>query len=150
LDQYIVHRNKIAQSISLEIGKAITHAYGDVDYDIGYMRWHLEHAEQMLSPEIIYQNQHGVHTQYYEARGVTAVISPWNYPSSQRVREVIPALLAGNAIIYKSASACIWTVKLLNDLLITQLPDNVFQPVYGDGTLGDELTKLPVSQIIFT
>jgi acyl-CoA reductase-like NAD-dependent aldehyde dehydrogenase len=150
LDQYIAHRDEIAQSISLEIGKAITHSYADVDYDIGYVRWHLEHAQQILSPEIIYQDEHEVHTQYYEARGVTAVISPWNYPTSQRVREVIPALLAGNTIIYKSASACIWTAKLLSDLLISSLPAGVFQPIYGNGDLGNELTKLPVAQIIFT
>ncbi len=150
LDQYIAHRDQIAQSISLEIGKAITHSYADVDYDIWYIRWHLEHAAQILSPEIIHQDERGVHTQYYEARGVTAVISPWNYPTSQRVREVIPPLLAGNTIIYKSASACMRTAKLISDLLISSIPAHVFQLVYGNSTLGNELTKLPVSQIIFT
>lgn len=150
LDQYITHRDEIAQSISMEIGKAITHSYADVDYDIGYIRWHLKHAQQILAPEVVYQDEHGTHTQYYEARGVTAVISPWNYPSSQRVREVIPPLLAGNTIIYKSASACMRTAKLISDLLISCLPDHVFQPIYGDRNLGNELTKLPVAQIIFT
>jgi acyl-CoA reductase-like NAD-dependent aldehyde dehydrogenase len=150
LTLYVSHRDEIAQSISLEIGKAITHSYADVDYDIGYIRRHLDHAEQILSPEVIYQDEQGIHTQYYHARGVTAVISPWNYPTSQRVREIIPALLAGNTIIYKSASASIWTTKLLSDLLISCLPTHVFQPIYGDGSLGHELTKLPVAQIIFT
>lgn len=150
LDQYIAHRDQIAQSISLEIGKAITHAQADLDYDIGYIHWHLEHAAQILWPEIVHQDEHGIHTQYYEARGVTAVISPWNYPSSQRVREVIPALLAGNTIIYKSASACMRTAKLISDLLIACVPRGVFQPIYGDSNLGNELSKLPVAQIIFT
>lgn len=150
LDQYIAHRDQIAQSISLDIGKAITHSYADIDYDIWYISRHLEHAQQILSPEVVYKDENGIHTQYYEARGVTAVISPWNYPTSQRVREVIPPLLAGNTIIYKSASACMWTAKLISDLLISCVPKDVFQPIYGNGNLGDELTKLPVSQIIFT
>ena len=34
LNHYIAHRDQIAQSISLEIGKAITHSYTDIDYDI--------------------------------------------------------------------------------------------------------------------
>lgn len=150
LTLYVDHRDEIAQSISLEIGKAITHSYADVDYDIGYIRWHLEHAAQILWPEIVHQDEHATHTQYYEARGVTAVISPWNYPSSQRVREVIPPLLAGNTIIYKSASACMRTAKLISDLLIACVPEHIFQPIYGDSNLGNGLTKLPVAQIIFT
>ena len=150
LDLYIHHRDQIAQFISMEIGKAITHSYADIDYDIWYIRRHLEHAQQILSPEIIYQDQHETHIQYYEARGVTAIISPWNYPSSQRVRQVIPPLLAGNTIIYKSASACMWTAKFISDLLISCLPAHTFHTIYGDSHLGNELTKLAVSQIIFT
>ncbi len=78
------------------------------------------------------------------------MISPRNYPTSQRVWEVIPPLLAGNTIIYKSASACVWTAKLMSDILISVLPHGVFQSVYGSSALGDELIRLPVELLIFT
>lgn len=150
LKLYQAQREEIARSVSLEIGKAITHALADVDYDIGYIQWHLDHAESILAPELIHEDEQGRHTAYYEPKGVAVVISPRNYPTSQWVWEVIPPLLAGNTIIYKSASACMQTAKLMSDLLISCLPAGVFQAVYGPSSLGNELTKLPVELIIFT
>ena len=147
---YKAHRSTIAEYISLEIGKAITHSLADVDYDINYIERHLEHAEEILASETIYKDQHTQHIAYYEAIWVAAVISPWNYPSSQLVWQIIPPLLAGNTIIYKPASACMWTAKCINDLLLNCLPHGVFQPIYGSSILWNELTKLPVDLIIFT
>lgn len=150
IDLYISHQESIAQSISLEIGKAITQSRADIEYDIGYIQWHLDHAQDILAHHIIYQDDASTHTWYYHGSGLAVVISPWNYPSSQRVRQIIPPLLAGNTVIYKCASACVRTSKLINDVLISCLPADVFIPVYGDSELGNHLTQLPVSMVIFT
>ncbi|MEY3197740.1 MAG: hypothetical protein RL023_385 [Candidatus Parcubacteria bacterium] len=136
--------------MSKEIGKAITHALGDIDYDIGYIQRHLDNAERILNPEIIHQDETSFHTTYYESKGVAAVISPRNYPTSQFIREVIPPLLAGNTILYKPATACMRTGKLLVDMITKILPEDVLLPVYGQSDIGNELTKLPMDMIIFT
>lgn len=150
LHEYTIIWKEIALSISKEIGKPITHSLADIDYDIGYIQWHLDNAEQILSPEIIHQTDSELHTAYYEPKWVAAVISPRNYPTSQRVRQVIPPLLAGNTILYKSASACMRTGKLLSDLIIKHLPDWVFIPLYGDSSLWQALIDLPTNLTIFT
>jgi acyl-CoA reductase-like NAD-dependent aldehyde dehydrogenase len=150
LDIYKQERDKLATTMSQEIGKAITHALWDIDYDIGYIQRHLDNAENILSPEIIHQDATTTHTAYYDPKGVATVISPWNYPTSQFIWEVIPPLLAGNTILYKPATACMRTGKLLVDMITKILPENVLIPIYGQSDVGNELTKLPVDMIIFT
>jgi acyl-CoA reductase-like NAD-dependent aldehyde dehydrogenase len=150
LELYKSNRELLATTISKEIGKAITHSLADIDYDIGYIQRHIEHAEEILASEIMYQDESTIHTAYYEAKGVAAVISPRNYPTSQFVWEVIPPLLAGNTILYKPATACMRTGKLLVDIITKILPEDVLIPVYGQSDIGNELTKLPVDMIIFT
>lgn len=147
---YVDQKDYIAKLISLEIGKAISHAKADLDYDIGYIQWHLDNAEAILKPEVTYEDEYSAHTAFYEAHGVVGVISPWNYPSSQRVWEIIPPLLAGNVIIYKCSSACMRTAQYINNLLLSCLPPWVFQPIYGDSNIGSELTKLELDLFVFT
>lgn len=150
LDEYKIIWKQIALSISKEIGKPITQSLADIDYDIWYIQRHLDNAEHILSPEIIHQTDSELHTAFYEPKWIATVISPRNYPTSQWVRQVIPPLLAGNTILYKSASACIRTGKLMSDLIIKHLPDWVFISFYGDSSLWKALIDLPTDLTIFT
>ncbi len=137
--------------MSREMGKAITHALADVAYDLGYIQRHLDHAQEILAPSVIRNDDQGRHTAYYDPSGVALVISPRNYPSSQRVREIIPALLAGNTIIYKPASACMMTAQMLTQALQLSLPPDVVQSVYGSGdVVGDALLGLSIDIVICT
>jgi succinate-semialdehyde dehydrogenase/glutarate-semialdehyde dehydrogenase len=150
LDEYKIIWKEIALSISKEIGKPITQSLADIEYDIGYIQWHLDNAMQILAPEVIYETENSLHTAYYEPKWVATVISPRNYPTSQWVRQVIPPLLAGNTILYKSASACMRTGKIMSDLVIKHLPEWVLIPFYGDSSLWQALIDLPTDLTIFT
>ena len=87
---------------------------------------------------------------YREPKGVAAVISPRNYPSTLLIREIIPTLLAGNTVMYKPASACMRTAKLICDMLISVLPQDVCIPVYANAVVGQALVELPTDLTIFT
>ena len=150
LDIYKSKRNEIATSISMEIGKPITQSLADVDYDIWYIEWFLVNAENILMDEIIYEDGNSRHIVKHNPIWVMAVISPWNYPTSQRIREVIPTLIAGNTVIYKCSSSCIRTANILNQILESVLPKGIFGYIYGSSELGDELIKWDCDGIIFT
>ena len=122
----------------------------DIDYDIAYLQRHIDNAEKILDCEIVFEDDTSKHIQYFEPKGVAAVISPRNFPSSQFIWQVIPPLLAGNTIIYKPASACMRSAKLISDLLISVLPTNTFQLVLGDSELGNSLVQLETDMTIFT
>ena len=68
LQDYQDHKIEVATSISKEIGKPTTQALADVDYDINYIQWHLSNARQVLSPEVVHEDETSIHTMYFEPK----------------------------------------------------------------------------------
>ena len=76
----------------------------------------------------------------HEPLGVIANISAWNYPYFVGGNVFIPALLAGNAVLYKPSEFATLTGLAIARLLHTSgIPDNVFIPLIGGGAVGAAL-----------
>lgn len=152
LETYKATRDQVAQQITADINKPITQSYADVDYDMWYIQWMCDHAEQALpDSEIVYQDETSIHTALHQPLWVCAVISPRNFPSSQRVRQVIPTLLAWNSVIYKPSSQCFPTAKLLSDMLISSLPNQyIYQVMYCSGSEFSKILDWDIDAVIFT
>jgi len=91
----------------------------------------------------------------YEPLGVVAVISPWNYPFSTPMALVIPALIAGNAVILKPSEITPCTGALIGDLVVrlagtSKFPPALLQVVQGDGALGAALVDGAPDKMFFT
>src|SRR6187402_2430742 len=93
----------LAQLISLENGKAISDARGEVAYAAEFFRWYAEEAVRItgelgLSPSganrILVQ---------YQPIGIALLITPWNFPAAMATRKIAPALAAGCTCILKPA-----------------------------------------------
>jgi aldehyde dehydrogenase (NAD+) len=88
-----------------------------------------------------------------EPWGVIGVITPWNSPLNQAIREVAPALAMGNTVVVKPASETSVTTMLFGRIAkAAGLPDGVYNAVAGDGsTTGAALVKHPlVRKVAFT
>ena len=89
-----------------------------------------------------------------EPIGVVGIISPWNWPAMLMIREVAPALAAGNAAILKPASRTPITSTSIVSLIdeIEEFPAGIINIVTGPGSLiGNELTVNPkVNALSFT
>jgi aldehyde dehydrogenase (NAD+) len=96
------------------------------------------------------------HTLLYSMRvplGVVAIITPWNFPLSIPVWKIAPALVTGNTVVYKPASATpIMGIKLAKLFLDAGLPAGVLNIITGSGgTLGDALvTDERIDGVSFT
>ena len=86
------------------------------------------------------------------ARGVTAVISPWNSPVLLSFKRIFPALAAGNPVVVKPATQCPLAVMECIRIVASHLPEGVLQAVMGSGgTVGEQLATDPrVRAIAFT
>ena len=83
--------------------------------------------------------------------GVVAVISPWNYPFMLPAGIVLPALVAGNAVILKPSELTPSCAVLLTDLLHEAgVPRDVMQVLPGDGSTGAALVAADVDKVFFT
>jgi succinate-semialdehyde dehydrogenase/glutarate-semialdehyde dehydrogenase len=84
--------------------------------------------------------------------GVVGVISPWNYPFSIPFSEVVTALLAGNAVVVKTATETQWVGRILEEcFLAAELPQGLFNYVNIPGSLaGDAFLKNGIDKLFFT
>jgi acyl-CoA reductase-like NAD-dependent aldehyde dehydrogenase len=82
---------------------------------------------------------------------VIANISAWNYPYFVGSNVFVPALAAGNAVLYKpSEFATLTGLKIAEMLHAAGVPDDVFVPVIGGGEIGAALLRQPIDGVFFT
>jgi acyl-CoA reductase-like NAD-dependent aldehyde dehydrogenase len=85
------------------------------------------------------------------ALGVVGNISAWNYPWFVGGNVFVPALLMGNAVVYKPSEWATLTGQAMARLLhASGVPQDVFVPIYGDGTTGEALLGQDLDGIFFT
>ncbi|MBI3955631.1 aldehyde dehydrogenase family protein [Candidatus Gottesmanbacteria bacterium] len=150
-DEFIKHKEMIALLVTREIGKPITEAKSDLDWDDGYFQDFLNHGATYLEDEIPYQKNGKSHRIVFEPLGVAAVIVPWNYPFGNFMWGVIPNLIAGNTVVFKHSEECPLVGKLIDEMMDSlHLPEGVFSQVYGDGKVGELLVNQEIDLIWFT
>lgn len=88
----------------------------------------------------------------FEPYGVVAILSPWNYPFSIPMADIVIALLTGNTILLKTSEAVLPVAKLIDDLFQwAYLPKGLVNVVFGDGRTGGYIVSSPrVKKIVFT
>src|SRR3954464_12791009 len=86
----------------------------------------------------------------YQPRGVSGVIGPWNYPLTNCFGDGLPALAAGNAVIFKPSEVTPFTTMLMQECMRDAgLPDGVMQVATGRGETGAALVD-SVDYVMFT
>lgn len=106
----------LAALITIEQGKPLAEARGEVLYGASFVEWFAEEGKRVYG-EVI--PSHGVDKRLLTLRqpvGVVAAITPWNFPLAMITRKVAPALAAGCAIVVKPAEATPLTAYALCEL----------------------------------
>ena len=87
----------------------------------------------------------------YHAIGVMAVLGPFNFPAHLPNGHIVPALIAGNTVVFKPSEKTPGTGQLLCKLWkAAGLPDGVLRVVQGDGSVGADLLGCDVNGVLFT
>ncbi len=146
------HFEEIAQLIAEETGRPITNTRsGNVQGGLDYLEAYIAMAEQYLAPEVTHETATEIHEVIREPWGVVACICPWNYPYMNVIWQCGQALLAGNTVVYKNSEENPLFAQLMVKLFAeSDVPDGVFNVVYGDGTVGDQLAHADIDMISFT
>ena len=111
------------------------------------------HAERILEPRQIslHLMKHRKSTIHLMPRGVVGVISPWNYPFQLPLRDVITALVAGNAAVLKPSEVTpLIALKAKEIWDGAGLPEDLFQVVTGYGPTGAALIDSGIQFLVFT
>jgi succinate-semialdehyde dehydrogenase/glutarate-semialdehyde dehydrogenase len=94
----------LAMLISLENGKALRDARGEVAYAAEFFRWNAEEAVRIVGDFSIAPSGGNHIVVGYEPIGICVLITPWNFPAAMATRKIAPALAAGCTVILKPAS----------------------------------------------
>lgn len=100
----IERREMLAELISLENGKALPDARGEVTYAAEFFRWFAEEAVRLNGD--IYTAPSGANKIIVEHQpiGVAVLVTPWNFPAAMATRKIAPALAAGCTCVLKPAT----------------------------------------------
>lgn len=140
-----------ARRLTQDMGKPISHAAGEVKATRARVQFFLDNIHSVLQHEVVNQKDALVEKISREPLGVIANIAPWNYPWFVSCNVYAPALLTGNAILYKPSEFALRTGEFQMELLHKAgVPKEVIAPVYGAGDVGAELLRLPVNGVFFT
>lgn len=131
---------EFAQTISREIGCPIDLARTQqVDTALNHIRATLDAADGLRNDTPVLPNQ-PAHRVRYEALGVAALITPWNWPLNQVALKVAGSLVAGCTIVLKPSELTPNTAALFHNCVeAAGFPDGVFHQLLGDGEIGDAL-----------
>jgi len=142
--------------MAIEVGKTRIEALGEVEEAADLIRYYAKTAEDnaFYDHEMDNLGDAAVHTRsILRPHGVFAVISPFNFPMALAVGPTSAAMMAGNTVVFKPASASAMTaIAILEAYRDAGVPDGVFNLVMGPGsTVGAELQENPdIDGIVFT
>ena len=99
----LAHGDDVALLMTLEGGKPLTEAKGEVAYAASFLEWFGEEAKR-IDGQVIPSHKAGTHIVVLrEPIGVAAAITPWNFPAAMIARKIAPALAAGCTMVAKPA-----------------------------------------------
>ena len=143
----------LAEVLTGETGKPIRQARAELDATLPRIDFFLEHATEALADEVVHRDpSSGLEERIsHEPLGVVGNISAWNYPWFVGTNVFVPALIAGNAVLYKpSEFATLTGAEIARLWTEAGVPEGVFQTLVGGGPLGRALVELGPDGLFFT
>jgi len=150
------HKQDIGRILTMEQGKSLAESVGEIVYSASYLDWFAEEAARPTGRLMPPHNNEQRIIITREPLGVGATITPWNFPSLMVLREVAPALAAGNTLVLKPSGYTPLTPLAFTELANRAgLPRGVFSVVMGargsGSAMGSVFTSNPnVRKISFT
>lgn len=147
------NQDDLAHLMTLEQGKAFAEAKGEIAYAASFLEWFAEEAKRVYGDTIPGHQPDKRIIVIKQPIGVTAAITPWNFPAAMITRKAGPALAAGCTMVVKPASQTPFSALALAELAERAgIPKGVFSVVTGSANdVGGELTSNPlVRKLSFT
>ncbi|MBD1585411.1 NADP-dependent succinate-semialdehyde dehydrogenase [Pseudomonas typographi] len=140
------NQDDLGRLMTLEQGKPLAEAKGEIVYAASFLEWFAEEAKRVYGDTIPGHQPDKRLIVIKQPIGVTAAITPWNFPAAMITRKAGPALAAGCTMVLKPASQTPYSALALAELAERAgIPKGVFNVITGSaGEVGGELTSNPI------
>ncbi len=137
-------QDAVMDLLQAETGKSRSHAFEEVAGALGAISYYAKVSPKLMRRKKVKAAVPFMLSAFVEPApvGVVGVITPWNYPLALTMMDVIPALMAGNAVVQKADNQTAKTVQLARDLAVEAgVPQGIWQVVQGDAAeVGNAVT----------
>jgi len=147
----VAETETLARTLTAEVGKPIRQSRNELAGLLPRIDFFLAQVQASVAAEDVFDDA-GMHERIsHEALGVVANISAWNYPYFVGANVFVPALLTGNAVLYKpSEFATLTGLHIARLLHAAGVPHDVFVPLVGGGEVGAALLAERIDGLFFT
>ncbi len=153
-DAFVERASDLVDIVSKECGKPRNEALAhEVLIVCELITYYCKRAAKILAPEKIELRifKHKRSTVYFAPRGVIGIISPWNYPFSIPMGDVVAALVTGSAAVVKPSEVAPLTMLKAKEIFDSSgMPEDLLGIVTGDGATGSALIDAGVQKVVFT
>jgi acyl-CoA reductase-like NAD-dependent aldehyde dehydrogenase len=149
----VARHNELCNILTREVGKPIRQSSNEIKGVLTRIDFFIDHVATVLEPETVFDDaKQKLQEQIsHEPLGVIANISAWNYPYFVGANVFIPALLTGNAVLYKPSEFATLTGLAIGRLLHEAgVPNDVFAVIVGRGEAGAALLEERIDGVFFT
>ena len=138
----VENRDDIGTIMSYEQGKPIGQAKGEVDYAASFIEWYAFEARRTFGETVPQTKTNRRETVWKEPVGVSAAITPWNFPAAMIARKVAPAIAAGCPAISKPAeNTPLTALAMAKCAEMAGIPAGIFNVVTGKASeIGKSMT----------
>ena len=139
----VAARDDLALLMTLEQGKPLAEARGEIDYAASFVEWYAEEAKRVNAESVTSHLPGAEMSVRREPVGVVGLVTPWNFPSAMLTRKAAAALAAGCTVVAHPSSQTPLSALALAELADRAgLPAGVFNVVTGDAaTIVDALCR---------
>ena len=152
-ERIVAMHETLARTLTREVGKPIRQSRNELKGLLLRLDFFVAEAARALREERVYADAKDALEERisHEPLGVIANISAWNYPYFVGSNVFVPALLAGNAVLYKPSEFATLTGLHIEEMLHQAgVPRDVFVAVIGAGATGAALLRQPIDGVFFT
>lgn len=143
-DAVLAEQEQLMDLLQQETGKSRAHAFEEVTGALAAITYYAKISPAALRRKKVRAGVPFLLSAYVEPApvGVVGIITPWNYPLALTMMDVIPALMAGNAVVQKADNQTAKTVKLSRDIAVScGIPDEIWTVVHGEpAEVGNAIT----------
>ncbi|KUP04052.1 succinate-semialdehyde dehydrogenase [Bacillus coahuilensis m2-6] len=127
------NQKELARIMTLEQGKPLAEALGEIKYANDYVAWYAEEAKRIYGETIPSSSHHKRLFVQKAPVGVVAAVTPWNFPAAMITRKLAPALAAGCTVVLKPSEETPFTALKLGELAERAgIPNGVINVITGD------------------
>ena len=150
-DAIVAQLDSLAATMTAETGKPIKMSRNELNGLLGRIDFFLKEAEESVATQTVFDEGGMTEQIQHVPLGVVANISAWNYPWFVGGNVFVPALLTGNAVLYKPSEYATMTGLAIARLLhFAGIPEDVFITLVGGAEVGAALQAQQIDGLFFT